>query len=69
MRSEGRALTQRTQLLLARIEALRPELLEAAEALAYDARSPRWVRKHYGEEIWQELQEFVARNLWTQWRF
>ncbi len=55
--------------LLARIEALRPDLLAAAEAIAYEGKSPKWVKKHYGQETWQELKNFVAENLWTQWRF
>ncbi len=55
------------QELLALIEALRPELLPLAEAIAYEGRSPRWVRRKFGRGKWEDLREFVLRHCsWTR---
>ncbi|MGC8893884.1 MAG: hypothetical protein ACP5QG_03440 [candidate division WOR-3 bacterium] len=56
-------------LLLDRLEAMRPDLLEIAEAIIYERKSLLWVRKRFGEERCRELAEFVEENLWTQWGF
>ncbi len=63
------AFVDRGNLLLDRLEAMRPDLYEIAEAIAYERRSLAWARKRFGEEKCRELAEFVAENLWTQWRF
>lgn len=62
-------LVEKGNLLLDRLEALRPELLEIAEAIVYERRSLLWAKRHFGEEKCRELAEFVEENLWTQWRF
>jgi hypothetical protein len=69
MRPDEPLLTERANLLLERMEALRPELLEVAEALAYEGKSFAWAKRHFGEEKCRALAEFVKENLWTQWRF
>ncbi|MEO0250125.1 MAG: hypothetical protein ABIN58_11500 [candidate division WOR-3 bacterium] len=65
----GFVLVERGNLLLDRLEALRPDLIELAEAIVYDRKSLLWARKHFGEEKCRALEEFVAENLWTQWGF
>jgi len=62
-------LTERSELLLLRLTALRPDLVQAAELIVYEHRSPGWVKRHCGERTWEELAEFVTQNLWTQWGF
>lgn len=65
----GFVLVDRGNLLLDRLEALRPDLLELAEAIIYERKSLFWARKRFGEEKCRALAEFVAENLWTQWGF
>lgn len=62
-------LVERGNLLLDRLEALRPELVEMAEAIVYERKSLFWAKRHFGEEKCRALAEFVAENLWTQWGF
>jgi len=61
--------TERGNLLLDRLEALRPDLLEIAEAIVYERKSLLWAKRHFGEEKCRALAEFVEENLWTQWGF
>lgn len=66
---DGFVLLDRGNLLLDRLEALKPHLLEIAEAIIYERKSLFWAKKHFGEEKCRELAEFVTENLWTQWGF
>ncbi|MEO0141172.1 MAG: hypothetical protein ABIM88_06485 [candidate division WOR-3 bacterium] len=69
MLSEGFILAEKGNLLLDRLEALRPDLTELAEAIVYERRSWAWAKRHFGEEKCRALEEFVKENLWTQWGF
>lgn len=49
--------------LLLWLEAKRPHLRELVEAIVYEGRSPKWVRRRFGEERWRELVEAVRLYL------